>query len=113
MATKENSPKQKQEFNTDVEFGATEDRLNYKGLFFWGALGTVMITIAVVVLINVYDMTITTATERAGAASQYMELGDVEARDAKVLENFGLIDAEQGVYRVPVDSAIEMMVGGE
>jgi hypothetical protein len=40
-----------------------------------------------------------------------MELGDVEARDAEVLESFGLIDAEQGVYRVPVDSAIEMMVG--
>ncbi len=113
MASKETSPKQKQEFDTDVEFGATEDRLNYRGLFFWGTLGTVMITIAVVVLINVYGMTITTATERAGAESQYMGLGEVEARDADVLGSFGLVDAEQGVYRVPVDSAIEMLVGGE
>lgn len=113
MSEQKQSPKEKAEFSSDVEFGATEDRLNYRGLFFWGSIGTVMITIAVVVLINVYDMTLTTAAERANAESnQKTGAAEVEARDAEVLGSFGLIDAEQGVYRVPIDSAIERMVGG-
>lgn len=99
----------KTEFQNDVTSGVTEDKLDYKKLFFWSVLGTAAIAIVVAVLINVYEYTIFTATQRAGAASQYYDVQELREKEQETLGSFGLIDAEKGLYHIPIDSAIKLI----
>ena len=99
----------KTEFQQDVTSGVTDDRLNYKKLFFWSVLGTAAIAIVVTVLINIYEYTIFTATQRAGAASQYYDVQELRDKEQETLGSFGLIDADRGIYHIPIDSAISLI----
>lgn len=99
------------EFESNVTSGVNEDKLNYKKLFFWSVLGTAVVAIVVVVLINVYEYTMFTATQKAGAASQYYDIQDLRQNEQETLSSFGLIDADKGVYHIPIDSAISLIAG--
>lgn len=97
------------EFERSVQFGASEDKLNYKKIGFWTVLGSVIVAVVVVVLINVYDLTITTSTQKAKEQSQFYGIQELRQREQAVLGSFGIVDLEKGIYRVPIDSAIQML----
>lgn len=97
------------EFEVNVTSGVNEDKLNYKKLFFWSVLGTAAVAIVVTVLINIYEYTIFTATQKAGAASQYYDIQELRQNEQETLNSFGLIDGDRGVYHIPIDSAISLI----
>lgn len=98
------------DFERSLRFGAAEDRLNYKKLGFWTVLGTAIVTFVVVVLINVYDLTITTSTQKAKEQSQFYGIQELRQKEQTVLGSYGIVDLQKGIYRVPIDSAIQMLV---
>lgn len=107
-----NEPETKRDkrFEDSVRFGVADDVINYRKLFFWSAIGTAVVAVVVTVIINIYDTTMLTASRKAAEKSVYYDIGELREKDQARLGSYGLVDAENGIYRIPVDSAITLIV---
>lgn len=95
-----------QQFAKDYEFGATPDNLNYSRLFFWTIFGTTVILLFIIAIFNVYDYTFDSVGQQNSERSMYYEIDQLEASSTEQLNSFGVVDIEEGIYRIPIDSAI-------
>lgn len=95
-----------EEFANDYEFGATPDKLNYSRLFFWSIFGTAVILLFIIAVVNVYDYTLDSVMQQSAERSMYYEIDQLEASATEQLNSFGVVDLEEGIYRIPIDSAI-------
>ena len=98
-----------EELANDYKFGATPDKLNYPRLTFWSIFGTSVMLIIVVAIFYIYDYTFDGAGQTASEASEYYQIGQIMERDQNRLNSFGVVDLEEGVYRIPIDSVITRM----
>jgi transposase-like protein len=98
-----------EDFAESVEFGAVPDRLNYPRLTFWSIFGTVVIVMMVLAIMAIYEYTSTSAQQARSAESEFYELRELQQRDQSTLDSFGVVDPEQGIYRIPIDSAITII----
>ncbi|MFO7847948.1 MAG: hypothetical protein R6V27_15385 [Balneolaceae bacterium] len=98
------------QFASDYDFGATPDTLNYNRLFFWTIFGTSIILLFIVSIFYVYDYTFQGVGQQNSDSSQYYEIETLQENDRERLNSFGIVDLEEGVYRIPIDSAITRMV---
>ncbi len=96
-----------------VEHGVMLDRLNYKRLTFWSVFGTILVLIFVQALfeMNKYNERIT--QERVSAESEFYQVNELKSEAQEQLESFGVVDLENGIYRIPIDSAINQMAVDE
>ena len=103
-----------QEVSESVSHGVMGDKLDYKKLTFWSVLGIIFVVIFVQLLVEMYQMTIQYNQERVSAQSEYHEVSDKKQRDLEKLSSYGVVDIENGIYRMPIDSVINnMAVDGE
>lgn len=93
-------------FIASVNYGANFDRLNYKRLTFWSVFGVAVIVIFVQSIIFIYDYTQSSATQLSSEQSQFYDIDELKQNDQETLNSFGVVDAEAGIYRIPIDSAI-------
>lgn len=98
-----------EEFAHDYEFGATPDHLNYRRLFFWSIFGTAVVLIFIIAVFNVYEYTFQGIGQQSSESSQYYEVNELRENDQEQLNSFGVVDLEEGVYHIPIDSAIAKM----
>ncbi|HMB40832.1 MAG TPA: helix-turn-helix domain-containing protein [Balneolaceae bacterium] len=96
-------------FVDSVEYGATFDNLNYNRLTFWSVFGTSVILIFIISIMFIHEYTRTSALQRSDESSLYYEINELQEQDKETLETFGVVDPEEGIYRVPIDSAITIM----
>lgn len=94
------------QFAEDYEFGATPDNLNYSRLFFWSIFGTAVILLFIVAVFNVYDYTYDGVQQQNAEQSTYYDVDQLEASSTEQLNSFGVVNLEEGIYRIPIDSAI-------
>lgn len=92
-----------------VEFGADPDKLNYPRLIFWSTFGTAVITIMILSIMAIYQYTFTGAGVQQSEASQSYRLTEIQQKDSDRLNTFGVIDPDEGIYRIPIDSAITLI----
>lgn len=97
------------EFKTSVDFGVVPDKLNYPRLIFWSVFGTAVIAIMVFALMGIYSYTITGTEQRQSEESLYYDINELQQRDQATLGTFGIVDPEERIYRIPIDSAITIM----
>ena len=101
------------EISESIGYGAMFDDLDIKKLTFWSVLGIIFVIIFVQLLVEMHQLTTQVNMERVSAASEY----DVVQQNEKAreqLNNFGVVDIEEGIYRIPIDSVInDMAVDGE
>lgn len=98
------------EFASDYEFGATPDKLNYNRLFFWTIFGTSVILLFIVSIFYVYDYSFQNTGQQSAESSQYYNINQLQETSRERLNSFGVVDLEEGVYRMPIDSAITRIV---
>lgn len=98
-----------EDFENSVEFGATPDILNLGRLTFWTIFGTSVILLIVVAIMNIYEYSFTSADQLQSERSQFYNIQNLEQEAQAQLDSFGVVDPEQGIYRIPVDSAITIM----
>ncbi len=96
-------------FVDSVDYGATFDNLNYNRLTFWSVFGTVVILIFIISIMFIHEYTRTSALQRSDESSLYYDINELEEQDKETLETFGVVDPEEGIYRVPIDSAITII----
>lgn len=89
-----------------LSYGVMGDKLNYKRLSFWSVLGTVLALIFVIGLIEMYEYSTQITRERISAESEYYEVNQINREAEETLSSFGVVDLEEGIYRIPIDSAI-------
>jgi len=99
-----------EEFANEYEFGASPDKLNYNTLFFWSAFGTTVIVLFIVAIFFVYEYTFQGVGQQSAERSQFYEIEQKMERDNAHLNSFGVVDLDEGIYRMPIDSAISRIV---
>ncbi len=78
-------------------------------------LGIVLSTVLVVLVLIVVGFTITGVystkmNEQLVTETSYPEIRDVRAAATAELNESGMVDAEAGIYRIPVERAMDLMV---
>ena len=102
-----------EEVADSVEHGVMADKLNYKRLIFWSVFGTILVIIFVRGLFEMYEYNMNTTQERVSSESEYYQVNQMKKEARQQLDSFGVVDLENGIYRIPIDSAINEMTGDE
>ena len=69
----------------------------------------VALALIVFTMVQYVDLTAQATREAAVGLSGYPEKREAELRAMRQLTQYGIVDSEQGVYRIPVERAIEIM----
>lgn len=95
-----------EEFAVAVSHGVMSDELNYNKLIFWSTLGTALVVIFVIGLVYFSQYSLFETQREVSNQSVYSEIKDLKAEQDQQLNSFGVVDLEEGRYRIPIDSAI-------
>lgn len=103
-----------EEVSQGITKGVMRNNLDYKKLTFWSVLGVIFVVIFVQLLVEMYQLTSQANQERVSAQSEYYEVAEQNRKDRERLSSFGVVNIEEGIYRIPIDSVInDMAVDGE
>lgn len=92
-----------------VEHGVMGDQLNYKRLTFWSVFGIILVLIFVKALVEMNQYNVQNTQDRVSADSEYYQVNQMKRASRQQLDSFGVVDLENGIYRVPIDSVISQM----
>lgn len=92
-----------------ISYGVMGDKLDYKKLTFWSILGIIFVIIFVQLLKEMYDQTTQINLNQLSAESQYYDVTEQKRQAEERLNSFGVVDMEQGIYRIPIDSVMNDM----
>ncbi len=98
------------EYTKSLEYGASFDMPNYKRIVFWSAFGSAVVLLIIVSIFYVHNYTATSAADVSAQTSQFYEIEQIKERDQATLNSFGVVDPEEGIYRIPIDMAISSIV---
>jgi predicted transcriptional regulator len=98
-----------EDFAKSVEYGATFDILNYNRLTFWSLFGSVVIVLFIVAIMFMHEYTRTSSIQDRSEQSIYYDIEQLNRTDRLKLDSFGVVDPDEGIYRIPIDSAITIM----
>lgn len=93
---------------------AAEIGVQHEGIEAGQILGFILATVValgltIFALIGYVDIATQTVRAAAAGASGYPERTQLELQGTRALTQYGVVDAEQGIYRIPIDRAIELM----
>lgn len=89
-----------------VSHGVNDDTMNYSKLFIWSGLGIITVVVFVVALMFFAQYSFFNAQQNASVTSSYLEVTKLKADQTEELNSFGVVDLEKGIYRIPIDEAI-------
>lgn len=89
-----------------ISKGVMEDKLNYERLIFWSVLGTVLLVIFVYALFEMFQYNTDVTRDRILENSEFYEINQLKTQGEETLSTYGVVDLEEGIYRIPIDSAI-------
>lgn len=97
------------EVAASIEQGVMSDTLNYKRLTSWTILGLMLVAVFTQMLIEMFQITTSKSPEQVIGEDAFHQVTH-KKREAKVkLSSFGVVDAENDVYHVPIDMVIKQM----
>ncbi len=97
------------DFAKSIEFGATYDNLNYSRLTFWSLFGTAVIVLFIIAVMFMHEYTRTSALQERAEQSVYYDIEELNRTDQVTLDSFGVVNPDEGIYRIPIDSAITII----
>ena len=100
-----------QELVFAVDKGVMEDALNIPRLTFWSVITVLFMVVMVGVSMQIYTYWGFRSKVNQAIATEYKDLVQKRAADANTLSTYGMVDGEAGVFRIPLDEAIDQYVG--
>lgn len=94
-------------------FGVMTDKMDYRKLAFWSLLGMILVVIFVIALVEMYQYNTQISRDRISEESEYYEVNMLRKEADETLSSFGVVDLEEGIYRMPIDSVISEMAVDE
>jgi hypothetical protein len=101
------------ELSKAITVGVNEDTMDFNKLIFWSGLGVTLVTTFVVIWIFASQMFFEQSKANATATSTYYAVEKLTEDANNHIQSYGVIDAEKGVYHIPVEQAIEKMTTNE
>lgn len=92
--------------DSGFKYGVMLDDLNIKRLTFWSVVGIILVVIFVKALVEMYQYNTQVTREKIAAESVYYDLNQLREQANQRLSSFGVVDAEEGIYHIPIDSAM-------
>lgn len=89
-----------------ISYGVMHDKLNYNRLAFWSILGMILVVIFVKGLMEMYQYNLDVTKDRVSEGSEYYQVNQLKREAEETLSSFGVVDPEEGIYRIPIDSAM-------
>jgi hypothetical protein len=93
-------------FITSVKHGVEEEDLDIKAITMWSVLGIVTVVVFVAVLIPFAQYSLNAAKENVNVTSSYYEIRQLNEDANATLNSYGVVNGEEGIYRIPIDEAI-------
>lgn len=100
-------------FIHSLSFGVQDDDFNYRKLFFWSGFGIATVVVFVVALIFFAQYSFDSAQRNVSVTSSYYEITQLTEDAEAHLNSYGVVDLEEGVYRIPIDEAINKLAVDE
>lgn len=95
-----------QEFGKGFDAGVTPDTLNFGRLTFWSVFGSAVILLMIISIYFVYDYSFQAIDQQRSSESIYYDISDLKERERVKLDSFGVVSLDDGIYHMPIDSAI-------
>ena len=99
-----------EDFAVSVEKGVMDDVLNIKVLTFWSVITVLYMLAMVYGGYRIYKFWGFQSRMEQAISTEYKELHLKRAADAHHLSTFGMVDSTSGVYRMPINAAIDLYV---
>lgn len=84
--------------------------VNVKKLVLWGIVGVVIVVISLVAITEYFLITKEDYYYRAVEKPRSRELIELRERETEELNSYELLDEEKGIYRIPINKAMELVV---
>ncbi len=110
MAKKTNYHNEQEELEHSISHGVSFDNINLRTVSFWMVLGILIVSIILYGLYNMYTYNQFLSSQQAAISSEYHDLNQRRDREHEKLNSLELIDEEERRYRIPVDSAMSLIV---
>jgi hypothetical protein len=101
------------ELSNAITIGVNDDIMDFKKLIFWSGLGVGIVTAVVVVWIFASQMFFEQSKANATATSTYYAIDKLYEDANNHIQSYGVLDAEKGVYHIPIEAAIEKITTDE
>lgn len=101
------------ELSNAITIGVNDDIMDFKKLIFWSSLGVGIVTAVVVVWIFASQMFFEQSKANATATSTYYAIDKLYEDANNHIQSYGVLDAEKGVYHIPIEAAIEKITTDE
>lgn len=99
-----------EELRRDLEYGVVPDDLNYSKLFPMFLAGILLVVALVIGAIEMYRWFDFQASQKAAISAKYPVITNLKQQHQSDLTTTGVVDADNQVYRIPVDSAITLIL---
>jgi hypothetical protein len=83
--------------------------VNLKGVFLVAAVVVVMIVVIVILLNEFFIISKERITYEQVLAPESAALRELRAREENLLGSYGVVDAQEGIYRVPIERAMQLL----
>lgn len=98
-----------EELSASIQHGVMYDKLNIRRLAFWSILGIVLVLLFVQALIEMYQYN-RDISQEAASSTEFYQVNQQNKEATETLNSFGVVDLENGIYRIPIDSAINEII---
>lgn len=99
-----------EEVQESIRYGVSHDELDYKKLFAFFFIGIFIALVLVIASIVLFRYSAFQKSQEAAINAQFYELDELQASDRQILTTFDVIDESVGTFRIPVDSAITLIL---
>jgi hypothetical protein len=89
--------------------GYEKQDVNLTKVFFFGILGVVILTVIVLFALDYFTAAKEEAVYEAVLKPQSAPLRELRAREEEELNSYAVLDAQKGIYRIPIERAMELM----
>ena len=96
-----------------VEDGYEKSDINLRKVFIFGALSTFAVIISVVLIINYYNDLKERIFYQQVLLPESEELLELRRHEADIMNSYSLLDSINGIYKIPIDSAMKIMTEKE
>ena len=94
----------------EIKAGFSPDQINLKRVAAWFFLGIVIVAISLYGLMHMYEYNRFVASQNAAIRALYPEQNARLFRENRQLNSLEVIDAEERLFRIPIDSAMTLVV---
>jgi hypothetical protein len=89
--------------------GYEKQDINLRKVILYGFLGIVLVVIVLVFAIDYFIATREEIVYESVLKPESAALRELRAREIEELNSYAIVDSTKGVYRIPIDRAIELM----